>query len=80
MTGRLLKDSDTPTFLKNGFGWLVFLPSYVLQVIIFLLTDQWFLVIQMMVLFVLSFLNFMTWEAQKNGSIEQENGAKIFLK
>jgi len=43
-------------------GWLVFLPSYILQVVIFYFNQQWFLLFQMVVLFVFSLMNFFKWE------------------
>ncbi len=50
-------------------GWIVFLPSYVLQMIIFYHQKNWFLLIQMIVLFVLSLINYFEWE-KNNGSIK----------
>lgn len=52
-----------------SMGWIIFLPSYTLQMVIFYITNQWFLLFQMIVLFVLSFINFMTWE-KEDGSIK----------
>ena len=43
-------------------GWVVFLPSYTLQMIIFWETEQWFLLSQMIVLFILSVMNYLKWE------------------
>jgi len=42
----------------NNIGWLIFLPSYALQIYIFYKTKQWFLIGQMVVLFGFSFVNF----------------------
>ena len=49
---------------KNSYGWLVFLPSYVLQVIIFYYEQYWFLLFQMIVLFIFSLINFIKWESE----------------
>ena len=48
-------------------GWVVFLPSYLLQIVIFWRTEQVFLIFQMIVLFVLSLMNYFKWE-ETNGS------------
>ena len=48
---------------QSSQGWLIFLPSYVLQVIIFYFTKQWFLLFQMIVLFVFSLINYFKWES-----------------
>lgn len=43
---------------KNDIGWLIFLPSYAIQIYIFYKTKQWFLIGQMSVLFIFSLVNF----------------------
>lgn len=53
---------------QKSEGWIVFLPSYCLQMLIFYYTKQWFLVFQMMVLFIFSLVNYLKWE-KENGSI-----------
>jgi len=50
--------------VKNRYGWLVFIPSYAAQIIIFVMIQNWFLLIQMIVLLVLSVVNFKEWEAE----------------
>jgi len=55
---------------KITYGWLIFLPSYVLQIVIFYMTKQWFLLGQMIVLFVLSLINYFEWE-KDNGRIKR---------
>ncbi len=47
--------------IHNRFGWVVFLPSYAAQVYIFFKTKQKFLIIQMIVLFIFSLVNFFIW-------------------
>ena len=42
----------------NSIGWIIFLPSYAIQIYIFYKTKQWFLIAQMGVLFVFSFVNY----------------------
>ena len=44
------------------YGWLVFLPSYALQMYIFFRTKQAFLIAQMCVLFAFSVVNFLNLE------------------
>jgi len=53
---------------QMNLGWIVFLPSYTLQIVIFYMTEQWFLLFQMIVLFILSTNNYIAWEKQ-NGNI-----------
>jgi nicotinamide riboside transporter PnuC len=53
--------------VKNGNGWLVFIPSYLIQMIIFWNTKQYFLFFQMIVLAFFSIINYLKWEA-KDGS------------
>ena len=53
---------------QNSNGWIVFLPSYLIQIIIFWETRQWFLLLQMIVLLLFSLLNYFKWEDLKNGS------------
>ena len=43
---------------ENKIGWIIFLPSYAVQIYIFCKTKQWFLIGQMCVLFVFSLVNF----------------------
>jgi len=43
---------------KHNIGWIIFLPSYGVQIYIFYKTKQWFLILQMSVLFIFSFINF----------------------
>ncbi len=47
--------------IKNEIGWIVFLPSYAIQVYIFFKTKQKFLIFQMIVLFVFSIVNYFKW-------------------
>lgn len=42
----------------HNIGWLIFIPSYLLQIYIFYRTKQWFLIGQMSVLTILSSINF----------------------
>jgi len=42
----------------SNIGWLIFLPSYLLQIYIFYKTKQVFLIGQMCVLFLFSLVNF----------------------
>ena len=42
----------------SNLGWLIFLPSYAIQIYIFYKTKQWFLIGQMAVLFIFSSVNF----------------------
>jgi len=51
---------------QNRYGWIVFLPSYAVQIIIFLYIKNWFLLVQMIVLFVLSLSNFFEWRKNEN--------------
>jgi len=51
---------------QNINGWLVFIPSYILQIVIFWITQNWFLLVQMIVLAILSLSNFFEW--RKNES------------
>jgi len=53
---------------KNSNGWLILLPSYLIQIIIFWETKQYFLLLQMIVLLVFSLLNYIKWEDNKDGS------------
>jgi len=52
---------------KNSVGWLLFIPSYLIQIIIFWKTEQFFLLIQMIVLLIFSLINYFKWEDEKNG-------------
>jgi len=47
---------------KNSQGWIVFLPSYLIQIIIFWHTKQFFLIFQMIVLLIFSIVNYIKWE------------------
>lgn len=47
---------------KNSIGWLVFIPSYIIQIIIFAIQKNWFLMAQMIVLAVFSLVNYVEWE------------------
>jgi len=47
--------------IHNRFGWIVFLPSYAVQVYIFVKTKQKFLIFQMIVLLIFSMVNFFMW-------------------
>lgn len=53
---------------QNSRGWLVFLPSYLIQIIIFWYTEQVFLIFQMVVLLVFSIINYFKWEDEKDGN------------
>lgn len=54
---------------QKSCGWIIFLPSYTLQMIIFYYTKQWFLLFQMIFLFAFSTYNYIKWE-KDNGSIK----------
>lgn len=49
---------------QDSLGWIIFLPSYALQIVIFYMTVQWFLLVQMVVLFIFSVVNYIEWEKQ----------------
>lgn len=53
---------------QMSIGWIIFLPSYAIQIAIFLITKQWFLVCQMVMLIILSGINFIEWEKKKHES------------
>jgi hypothetical protein len=55
---------------QNSKGWLVFLPSYLIQMIIFWHTEQVFLLFQMIVLLIFSLINYFKWEDEKNESFK----------
>lgn len=47
--------------VKDSLGWIIFLPSYAIQIYIFFKTKQKFLIFQMIVLFVFSIVNYFKW-------------------
>ena len=55
--------------LKKAAGWIIFLPSYCLQMLIFYYQKQWFLLFQMVILFFFSILNYLKWE-ESDGNIK----------
>jgi hypothetical protein len=51
--------------VPNRLNFIVFCVSYLIQMIIFMVDERWFLLAQMIVLFIFSLVNYLRWS--RNG-------------